>query len=96
MAINKKRAKAVKTTKAQKAEVREAICRSHPVRLVILGLFEGDAELCPKDVARAIDQPIPNVSYHMRVLAIHGGLKQTRTEVVRGATKHWYRRRAAA
>ncbi|HEX8121253.1 MAG TPA: helix-turn-helix domain-containing protein [Solirubrobacteraceae bacterium] len=50
----------------------------------------GAAASSPKDIAERIQEPIGNVSYHTRVLAEAGLLKQDRLEPRRGAVAHYY------
>lgn len=72
---------------------------SHPLRLELLRRYS-DAEQSPSDlsnvvVGRRLSRqglgPIGNVSYHTRILARAGAVKQTKTKQVRGAVEHYYR-----
>jgi len=45
----------------------------------------------PSELAGELDEPIGNVSYHMRTLADLGMVELVRTEPRRGAVEHYYR-----
>jgi DNA-binding transcriptional ArsR family regulator len=45
----------------------------------------------PSELAGELDEPIGNVSYHMRTLADLGMVELMRTEPRRGAVEHYYR-----
>jgi DNA-binding transcriptional ArsR family regulator len=63
---------------------------SHPLRFrVLIKLNEGPAS--PSMLARELDEPIGNVSYHVRVLDDLGAIELVETKRVRGAIEHVYR-----
>lgn len=64
---------------------------THPARREILRAMEGKPETGPRELARELERPLDNVSYHVRVLATCGAVKLVRTERVAGSTKHLYR-----
>jgi DNA-binding transcriptional ArsR family regulator len=66
------------------------VALKHPLRRKILKAM-GDKESSPRDLAEALDQPLSNVSYHVRVLINCGVLKLVRTRQVRGSMQHFYR-----
>ncbi len=41
----------------------------HPVRRDILRVMAGEKAISPREIAGALQQPLSNVSYHVRVLA---------------------------
>lgn len=63
----------------------------HPMRRRILRLMAGAEELSPRELSRALGQPLSNVSYHVRVLADCDAAALVRTRPVRGSTQHFYR-----
>lgn len=65
---------------------------SHPARVGILQHFlERGGNASPKDLAEALRQPLPRISYHMRFLSDAGQLTLTR-RMARGSTvAHFYR-----
>jgi len=68
------------------------IALAHPVRRRILReAIADEGELSPKGLARELDQPLPRLSYHVRVLAQCGALELARTQKIRGSTQHFYR-----
>jgi DNA-binding transcriptional ArsR family regulator len=52
-------------------------------------LAEEDA-ISPKDLAERLNEPLNNVTYHVRTLVGEGGLKLDRTSERRGSLKHFY------
>jgi DNA-binding transcriptional ArsR family regulator len=62
---------------------------SHPLRAEILGVLE-EREASPVELARELDQPVSNVSYHVRTLAQLGLIKLIRETPRRGAVEHHY------
>jgi DNA-binding transcriptional ArsR family regulator len=62
---------------------------SHPLRAQVYALLRAD-EASPLDLSERIGAPLPNVSYHVRVLLKAGLVEQTRTKQVRGALQHFY------
>jgi hypothetical protein len=65
----------------------------HPIRLKALLQYKQTEELAADDIAKAIGEPVSNVSYHMKVLrdCKPPFLLFTRDEAVRGALKKFYR-----
>jgi len=63
----------------------------HPLRREILRRIAGEEAISPREIANALDQPLSNVSYHVRVLADRGAIALVRTRPVRGSTQHFYR-----
>lgn len=46
----------------------------------------------PKDLAEKLGTPLPNVSYHVKILREAGLIELARTEPRRGALAHFYKR----
>ena len=63
----------------------------HPLRREILHILAGEEPCSPRELADVLDQPLSNVSYHVRILADCGAVKLVRTRQVRGSTQHFYR-----
>jgi DNA-binding transcriptional ArsR family regulator len=63
----------------------------HPLRRDILRAMAGEKAISPREVATAIEQPLSNVSYHVRVLADCAAVSLVGTRAVRGSMQHFYR-----
>jgi DNA-binding transcriptional ArsR family regulator len=68
----------------------------HPVRRDILRVMVGKKAISPREIASALDQPLSNVSYHVRVLADCAAVSLVNTKPVRGSMQHFYRARIKA
>jgi DNA-binding transcriptional ArsR family regulator len=64
---------------------------SHPLRHRILTSLHEMEEGSPTQLAGRLDEPVGNVSYHVKVLAEADAIELTRTEPRRGALEHFYR-----
>lgn len=62
----------------------------HPLRQRILQALH-DRVASPSQVAKEIDEPLSNVSYHFKILVRCEAVELVRTEPVRGALEHFYR-----
>src|SRR4051795_4839182 len=62
---------------------------SHPLRVRMLTLLNQKVS-SPSELAHDLDEPLGNVSYHMRFLADLKMVKLVRTEPRRGAVEHYY------
>jgi DNA-binding transcriptional ArsR family regulator len=63
---------------------------AHPLRVQLLALLnEGVAS--PNELAKKLDEPLTNVSYHVRMLHDLGCIELVETEPRRGALEHYYR-----
>jgi DNA-binding transcriptional ArsR family regulator len=60
-------------------------------RQILQEMAEGPQPLSPRELAGTLDQPLSNVSYHVRVLVECGVLELVGTRQVRGSTQHFYR-----
>jgi len=80
----------MRETSPSTLEFLKAIC--HPIRLDILGALSRMATISPTEFARDRREPVGNVAYHFRELARLGFIELARTQPVRGATEHFYRR----
>jgi DNA-binding transcriptional ArsR family regulator len=63
---------------------------AHPLRVQILGILETRAA-SPNELARELDAPLGNVSYHTRELLRFGLVKLVKQTQRRGAIEHYYR-----
>ena len=62
------------------------------VRRDILRLIDADGPLSPKVLAGALGLPLPNTSYHVKVLCDTGLIELVSTAPRRGALEHFYKR----
>jgi DNA-binding transcriptional ArsR family regulator len=63
---------------------------SHPMRAQILMILN-DRVASPNEIAEAIGERLPNVSYHVRALLDLGTIELVDTAQRRGAIEHYYR-----
>lgn len=80
------RAKLMQSTEMVKA-------MSHPTRARIFRYFErlpGGEDQSPRGLADLFDQPLGNISYHVRTLCELGFIKISRKVPRRGAIEHYY------
>jgi DNA-binding transcriptional ArsR family regulator len=63
---------------------------SHPMRARILMILN-ERVASPNEIAEAIDERLPNVSYHVRALLDLGTIELVDTAQRRGAIEHYYR-----
>jgi DNA-binding transcriptional ArsR family regulator len=63
----------------------------HPVRREILQEIGDKEAISPREIATALQQPLSNVSYHVRVLADCAAVVLVSTKPVRGSMQHFYR-----
>jgi DNA-binding transcriptional ArsR family regulator len=63
---------------------------SHPMRAHILAILN-ERVASPNEIAKIIDERLPNVSYHVRALHELECIELVRTAQRRGAIEHYYR-----
>jgi DNA-binding transcriptional ArsR family regulator len=63
----------------------------HPLRREILRLMESEDAISPRELAALLEQPLSNVSYHVRVLADCEAVALVDAVPVRGSMQHFYR-----
>jgi DNA-binding transcriptional ArsR family regulator len=63
----------------------------HPLRRQILREIGEEEEISPREISERLDEPLSNVSYHVRVLADCAAVTLVRTRPVRGSMQHFYR-----
>ena len=63
---------------------------SHPLRAHVLTILN-ERVASPNQIARELEEPLGNVSYHVKRLADVGCIELVRTEPRRGAIEHFYR-----
>jgi DNA-binding transcriptional ArsR family regulator len=68
---------------------RLALAETHPLRVRILEALDG-SEMSPTMLADEFDEPLGNVSYHVKSLLDFGFLRLEKTEPRRGAVEHFY------
>jgi DNA-binding transcriptional ArsR family regulator len=64
---------------------------SHSLRRQILRAMPDGRATSPRELAERLDEPLGNLSYHVRVLADCGALEPAGEKRVRGTTQHFYR-----
>lgn len=64
---------------------------SHPLRQRILQQLVDGGAASPKQIASALDEPLGNVSYHVKVLESLQCVELVDTQQRRGAIEHFYR-----
>ncbi len=62
----------------------------HPLRRRILRRMDDDEAISPRDLSRQLDEPLSNVSYHVRVLVDCAAVTLVDTQPVRGSMQHFY------
>jgi DNA-binding transcriptional ArsR family regulator len=63
----------------------------HPLRREILRAMADGKPVSPRELSEALDQPLSNVSYHVRVLVQSEAVTLVRTKPTRGSIQHFYR-----
>jgi DNA-binding transcriptional ArsR family regulator len=71
-------------------EPRVAKALSHPIRIRILALLQGEAA-SPSGLSAQLGAPLSTVSYHFRLLESLGLVELVKTVPRRGAVEHFYR-----
>jgi DNA-binding transcriptional ArsR family regulator len=71
-------------------DARLAKALAHPLRVRLLAALN-DGVASPNQLAEQVDEPLQNVSYHVRVLLSLGCIELVRTAQRRGAIEHFYR-----
>jgi DNA-binding transcriptional ArsR family regulator len=62
---------------------------THPLRAAILKALE-DREASPVELAKEMQESLPNIGYHVRALHKLGAIALVRERQVRGAVEHTY------
>jgi DNA-binding transcriptional ArsR family regulator len=78
--------------KTKEAELDHRLLKAlgHPLRQRILHLLTHRVA-SPSELAAELEEPLGNVSYHVKILAEYDAIELVRTEPVRGALEHFYR-----
>jgi DNA-binding transcriptional ArsR family regulator len=71
-------------------DARLAKALAHPLRVRLLAALNEEVA-SPNQLAEHVEQPLQNVSYHVRVLLSLGCIELVRTAQRRGAIEHFYR-----
>jgi DNA-binding transcriptional ArsR family regulator len=69
---------------------RVAKALSHPLRAHVLTILN-ERIASPNEIANELEEPLGNVSYHVKTLAEMNCIELVRTEPRRGAIEHYYR-----
>jgi DNA-binding transcriptional ArsR family regulator len=67
-----------------------AYALGHRTRVYVLMVLN-EGTFTPNEIAQIINEPVNNVSNHIRELLDAGSIEVARTEQVRNAIRHWYR-----
>ncbi|MBS1861882.1 MAG: helix-turn-helix transcriptional regulator [Actinobacteria bacterium] len=79
--------------KNEPSPTNDAKAVAHPLRLRILETIEQSGGIAsPNQIAGVLDEPLGNVSYHVKTLLEYGWLDLVKTEPRRGAVEHFYAR----
>jgi DNA-binding transcriptional ArsR family regulator len=81
---------ATKSASARRLDEEVARALAHPLRQRILMLLEREVQT-PLDLARAMNEPLNKIGYHVHALREAGCIELVRTEHRRGAVAHFYR-----
>jgi DNA-binding transcriptional ArsR family regulator len=83
--------KSKKDAKQRAEYLRSQILKAmtHPLRARILAILE-KVEASPSQLARELDAPLGNISYHVRILASIGLIELVKTTPKRGSVEHHY------
>jgi DNA-binding transcriptional ArsR family regulator len=63
---------------------------AHPLRVRIVQELLANGKASPSELAERLDEKLPNLSYHMRMLHGQGLLRLATTKPRRGAIEHFY------
>lgn len=63
---------------------------NHPTRFQIL-IILNEGTFTASEIAEILDQPLNNVSNHLRGLLDAGSIELAKSEMVRNVQRHWYR-----
>jgi DNA-binding transcriptional ArsR family regulator len=77
-------------SQGNKADQRLAAALRHPLRAECLTILNARIA-SPAEIARELDIPVGNISYHVRQLLELDCVELVETKQVRGATEHFYR-----
>lgn len=69
---------------------------SHPLRIAILTTMAANEPTSPNRLSVEMNEPLGNVSYHVKTLLEYKMVELDRTEPRRGAVEHFYRRTSKA
>lgn len=67
-----------------------AYALGHRIRVYVLTILN-EGTYTPDEIARIIEEPLPNVSHHIRELLDAGSIELAKTERVRNTNQHYYR-----
>jgi DNA-binding transcriptional ArsR family regulator len=67
------------------------IALRHPLRRQILRAMADGEAVSPRELAAAVEKPLSNVSYHVRVLASCSAVTLAETKPAHGSVQHFYR-----
>src|SRR5215813_8543738 len=62
----------------------------HPLRRRILRRMDDEKAISPRELSHVLEEPLSNVSYHVRVLVDCAAVTLVDTQPVRGSMQHFY------
>lgn len=74
----------------QDPDLRMIRALAHPIRWRVLQILNLRTA-SPSELASELEAPLPNIAYHVKVLADNDAIELVKTEQVRGALEHFYR-----
>jgi len=90
--VTRKRRKAAKRQRQPGKSPQQVLVKAlnHPVRVKALTILT-ERTASPKEISEALEVPLSNVSYHVRVLDELGLIEIVEEESVRGSVAHFYK-----
>lgn len=81
-----------KRTKGPQKHLSKRLAKSigHDVRIDVLRILN-ERVASPKELARAMEEGLSHISFHIKVLRDYGCIELVKTEPRRGAVEHYYR-----
>ncbi len=84
--VNDETARVLKRTRSAPVQWdRVALASMHPMRVAIIMVLQKNGTASAADIAKVVEQPVSNVSYHMRMLRNDKVIRVAAERRVRGA-----------
>jgi DNA-binding transcriptional ArsR family regulator len=75
----------------ESADQRLLVALRHPMRRQVLRHLQDRGPYSPRQISDDLDEPLSNVSYHVRVLEEYGAVELVDPEPVRGSMQRFYK-----
>jgi DNA-binding transcriptional ArsR family regulator len=75
----------------ESADQRLLVALRHPMRRQVLRVLQDYEPFSPRQISDELCEPLPNVSYHVRVLDEYGAVELVDIEPMRGPIQHFYK-----